>query len=262
MVRLREQYKKLARPQTVVSLFVVAVMIGGWFWSPQIIRPSRAADVPIITPLAQHVQSVTFNVPVDCSKVPCLALTFDDGPSPAITPQVLDILDKHNVKVTFFLIGLHVADNPALVREIHVRGHEIGNHSWSHRKFSELSPNQIEKDIAKAQYAITSAGAPAPRLFRAPYGDVNAMVRSHVSMTVVSWNVDPEDWRDRKADKVVEHVLSTAKPGAIIDLHDIYQSTADALDPMLTELEKTYQLVTVSELLSLPSGQPGIFYGR
>ena len=81
-------------------------------------------------------------------------------------------------------------------------------------------------------------------------------------MTVVSWNVDPEDWKAEKPEQIVEHVLANAKSGAIVDLHDIYGITADALDPLITELKKNYQLVTVSEMLDLPAGQPGIFYGR
>ena len=90
----------------------------------------------------------------------------------------------------------------------------------------------------------------------------DSKIRSHVPMTVVSWNVDPEDWKAKKPEQIVEHVLAHAKPGAIVDLHDIYPITADAIDPLVAELKKNYQLVTVSELLDLPAGQPGIFYGR
>jgi peptidoglycan/xylan/chitin deacetylase (PgdA/CDA1 family) len=145
---------------------------------------------------------------------------------------------------------------------MHQSGYEIGNHTWSHRDLSELSPQDLEDDIMHAQDAIVAAGVPAPRLFRPPYGAVNPMVRSHVPLTIVSWNVDPEDWRARKPQKVIDQVLAYAKPGAIVDMHDIYQLTADSLDPIVTALEQTYHLVTVSELLNLPAGQPGIFYGR
>ena len=88
------------------------------------------------------------------------------------------------------------------------------------------------------------------------------MIRSHVAMSVVSWNIDPEDWDAKQPEKIIEHVLTHAKPGAIVDLHDIYALTADALDPILTDLEQKYHQVTVSDLLDLPPGQPGIFYRR
>ncbi len=256
-------YKKIFWPQVAFGASAAVALAVGWAVTPKIIRPTQAVPAPIIvsTP-EQRVEGIAITIPTDCSKVACLALTFDDGPSPAITPQILDTLQRHNAKATFFLIGLHVPDNGALVRRIHAEGHEIGNHTWSHRKLSELSPQEVEDDIAHAQSVIAGAGVPAPRLFRAPYGDIDPMVRSHVPMTIVSWNIDPEDWKARKPEKIVEHILTHAKPGAIVDLHDIYQVTADSLDPVLTGLEQTYHLVAVSELLSLPPGQPGVFYSR
>ncbi|HEY5806068.1 MAG TPA: polysaccharide deacetylase family protein [Candidatus Saccharimonadales bacterium] len=250
------------QPQFIAGVLALALVVVGYIISPKVIRPSQVAAVPVIQPIVSHVESATVQAPVDCAKVACLALTFDDGPSPAITPQVLDILDRHNAKATFFLIGVHVSGNEEIVRRMHQSGHEIGNHTWSHRNLAQLSPQELKDDIARAQSAITAAGVPAPRLFRAPYGKVDPMVLGHVPMSVVSWNIDPEDWKPKGPEKVVEHVLAHAKPGGIVDLHDIYQSTADSLDPMLTSLEQTYHLVTVSELLNLPAGQPGVFYGR
>lgn len=256
-------YKKLVRPQTAAVMLAFAFVVGGYLALPKIVRPTQAAGtVPVIQPIEQHVRGLTISTPVDCSKVACIALTFDDGPKAPVTGRVLDILEMHNAKATFFLIGVHIPGNEELVRRMHASGHEIGNHSWSHRNLAELSPQEVEDDIAKAQTAITAAGAPLPRLFRPPYGMFDSMVRSHVPMTVVAWNIDPEDWRAKKPEQITEHVLIHAKPGAIIDLHDIYDTTADALDPIIIELKKSYQLVTVSELLDLPAGQPGIFYGR
>jgi len=175
---------------------------------------------------------------------------------------VLDMLDAHGAKATFFVVGQEVPGNEPLLRRMHADGHEIGNHTWSHRKINELSPQELQDDVARTQQAITAAGVPAPRLFRPPYGLFNPMIRSHVQMTVVSWNVDPEDWRARKPERIIEHVLAHAKPGAIIVMHDSQQMTADALDPILATLKQQYRLVTVSDLLDLPPGQPGIFYGR
>lgn len=264
MGRLRDIYNKLARPQTAAGLVAVLFVAAGYTAVPKIVRPTQAASAPVIKPIVQKVEgaAIAVDVPVDCAKVACMALTFDDGPNPEITPRILDILDQHNAKATFFLIGLHVPDNAAIVQRMHQAGHEIGNHTWSHRDLSTLTPQEVEDDIAAAQNAIVAAGAPAPHLFRPPYGAVDSMVRSHVAMSVVSWNIDPEDWKAKKPEQIIDHVLSHAKPGAIVDLHDIYANTADALDPILTNLEPYYHLVTVSQLLDLPPGQPGIFYGR
>lgn len=257
-------YTKAARPQTAAGLLAVSFVALGFAAVPKIVRPTQAASAPVIKPIIQKVEGAAVEAiaPVDCAKVACMALTFDDGPNPEVTPRVLDILNSHNAKATFFLIGLHVPDNKAIVRRMHQAGHEIGNHTWSHRDLSGLTPQEVEDDIAAAQDAIVAAGAPAPHLFRPPYGAVDSMVRGHVSMSVVSWNIDPEDWKAKRPEQIIDHVLSHAKPGAIVDLHDIYPTTADALDPIITTLEQNYHLVTVSQLLDLPPGQPGIFYGR
>ena len=266
MWRLSAVYEKFARPQLMVCAAAILIVAANYLVTPEIIRPAQASPVPVIQPIEPKVQSITVTepmpAPIDCAKVACIALTFDDGPKAEVTPRVLDILDKYNAKATFFLVGLHVQGNEELVRRIHKSGHEIGNHTWSHRRLSELSPQEVEDDIARAQNVITATGVPAPHLLRPPYGDFSAMVRSHVPMSVVSWNIDPEDWKAKKPQKIIDHVLAHARSGSIVDLHDIYPITADALEPIIASLQQTYHLVTVSELLNLPPGQPGIFYGR
>jgi peptidoglycan-N-acetylglucosamine deacetylase len=200
--------------------------------------------------------------PVDCAEQACLALTFDDGPSPAVTPQVLTVLEKHHVHATFFMIGTHVPGNENLLRRMYQDGHELGNHSWSHPDFTTLPVAQIEMQIAKAQSAITAAGVPAPTLFRPPYGAVNAVVKAHVPLTFAMWNVDPEDWHQKNPKDIVSRIEANARPGRVIDLHDIHQPTADALDQLLTDLAPHYEFVTFSQLFNLAPGQPGVFYGR
>ncbi|HEX7963870.1 MAG TPA: polysaccharide deacetylase family protein, partial [Candidatus Saccharimonadales bacterium] len=190
------------------------------------------------------------------------ALTFDDGPSASVTPQVLDILARHGVHATFFVIGSRVGGNEALLRRMYQGGHEIGNHSWSHPDFTTLTPQQIQDQIAQAQAAIASAGVPAPTLFRPPYGAVNAVVRSNVPLSIVRWNVDPKDWDTGNAADIIKRVESTAKPGGVVEMHDIHQQTADSLDQLLNDLAPHYQLVTVSQLFNLAPGQRGEFFGR
>jgi len=193
---------------------------------------------------------------------PRLALTFDDGPNSAVTPKVLDALQRHQARATFFVLGARVAGHEALIQRMYQQGDEVGNHSWNHADFTTLSAGQITQQVAQTQAAVMRAGIPAPTLFRPPYGAVNAVVRSHVPLTLAFWNIDPEDWHDKKPDDIVKKVTDAARPGRVIILHDTGMVTGDAIDPLLTELQKNYQLVTFSELFNLAPGERGEFYGR
>ncbi|HET8670761.1 MAG TPA: polysaccharide deacetylase family protein [Candidatus Saccharimonadales bacterium] len=194
--------------------------------------------------------------------MPCLALTFDDGPNDRVTPQVLDILARNQVKATFFLVGKNIAGREPLVRRMYQEGHEIGNHSWSHTDFTKLTPEEVDLQLRLSQAAIADAGVPAPRIFRPPYGAVNPMVQSHVGMTIVRWNIDPEDWHKGDPAEIQMQVFRDARPGGVILMHDIDQATADALDPILQTLKSQYQFVTVSQLLHLSPGDQGQYFGR
>jgi peptidoglycan/xylan/chitin deacetylase (PgdA/CDA1 family) len=199
---------------------------------------------------------------VDCSIQACLALTFDDGPNPAITPLVLDALERHHARATFFVLGNHVPGNEALLRRMYQSGHEIGDHSWSHPDFTTLNLEQMQQQIAQTQAVVMAAGLPAPTLFRPPYGAVNAAVKNRIPMTLAMWNIDPEDWRAKDPKKIVAKVEAGAARGRVVVLHDMHQPTADSLDQLLVALQQQYELVTFSELFDLAPGQPGIFYGR
>ncbi len=262
---MAQLYRWVARsPFAVSGAVFVAVAYWGWavVFVPAPAMPAPVIHAPVAAPTEHHVQSATVTGSVDCAKVPCIALTFDDGPNAAVTPQVLDILARHHARATFFLIGLHVPGNEELVRRMQREGHEIGNHTWSHRDLATLSPQEAEDEINRAQETITATGVPAPHLLRPPYGAADTMVRGHAPLTIVMWNIDPEDWKAKKPEKIIDHVMTHARAGAIIDMHDIRQVTADSLDSILTGLGLQYNLVTVSELLDLAPGQPGVFYAR
>jgi peptidoglycan/xylan/chitin deacetylase (PgdA/CDA1 family) len=202
-------------------------------------------------------------VPIDCSLVACMALTFDDGPDPVYTPQVLDILERNGAKATFFVLGNHVAGNEALLRRMHSAGHEIGNHTWGHPRLTRLSPEQIEAEINSTQAAVAAAGVPAPKLFRPPYADINPEVSAHIPLSIIRWNIDPEDWSPSKRKYLLEHLASHAKPGGVVILHDTEATTVPMLEPLIIQLKtQNYQLVTVSQLLNIAPGQPGTFFGR
>jgi peptidoglycan/xylan/chitin deacetylase (PgdA/CDA1 family) len=201
--------------------------------------------------------------PVDCKVHRCLALTFDDGPNPYTTPRVLSILEKEKVHASFFIVGSRVAGSQALLRRMYADGDEIGDHSWTHPDFTTLTSKQIKQQISLTQKTIQDAGVPAPTLFRPPYGAVDQKVIANVPLTIMFWNEDPRDWAASSPAPVEKAVEASARPGGVIDMHDIYQVTAQSLDPIIKKLKKEhYQFVTVSQLLGLKPGQKGEFYGQ
>jgi len=250
----------MIHPPALVGVVALCLCIGA---AGNVVRSLEAAKTP------QAPQVIAGNPPlsgqpaVNCDVRPCLALTFDDGPNPEITPQVLDILARQHVRATFFVIGMHVPGQEALLRREYREGHEIGNHSWSHPDLTLLSPEDAEAQIESTQRAVAAAGVPAPRILRPPYGAVNDMVAAHNHLSVVRWNVDPEDWKSLDASKVLASTLAQARPGAIILMHDIYPSTVAALEPVIVALkQQNYQFVTASQLLGLTPGDQGQFFAR
>jgi len=177
-----------------------------------------------------------------------MALTFDDGPDPRLTPKLLDILAEHQVKATFFVLGSQVAKYPELARRIEMEGHEIGNHSWAHQDFTKMKPAHMLQDIDQTQDAFRAAGVAPATLFRPPYGASNDKVHRAVPLKFVLWNIDPEDWQSHKPADLTAHIVAFAKPQGIVVLHDIKPSTVTAAPEFIAKLKKKYHLVTASRL--------------
>ena len=152
-----------------------------------------------------------------------LALTFDDGPNPAITTKLLDLLDRHNARATFFLIGRHVRAFPSLAREIVGRGHAIGNHTETHPSLMFLSRRRIAEELERCDEAIGAAIGRAPRWMRPPYGfrgpQLAGVVRRRGGAGVVMWSAMAFDWRAQRAERVVNH-LRRVRGGDMVLLHD------------------------------------------
>ncbi|MDY5973334.1 polysaccharide deacetylase family protein [Streptococcus hyovaginalis] len=178
-----------------------------------------------------------------------VALTFDDGPSPVTTPKVLDILAKYHAKATFFSIGSKVEDQAQLVKRMVADGHEIGNHTWSHPNLTHLSEAAVRQELTLTNEAIKKVTGSLPHLMRPPFGSTNATVKAVSEMTEVLWTVDTLDWQSRSSTAILDHVKAQLKPGGIILMHDIHQSSVDALPAVLDYLQSQgYEVVTVSEL--------------
>jgi peptidoglycan/xylan/chitin deacetylase (PgdA/CDA1 family) len=160
------------------------------------------------------------------------------------------------------VVGTRAAAMPQILQRAYQGGHEIGNHSWSHPDLTTLPRDQVQAQVMQTQAAVVAAGIPAPRLFRPPYGAMNAMVKSQIHLTLAMWNVDPEDWGAKDPSKLAERVIAGAKPGGVVDLHDIDSATVAALPAILQNLKSRFQLVTMSQLFNLAPGQRGEFFGR
>jgi len=189
--------------------------------------------------------------------LPEVALTFDDGPNPYYTPQILAILQHYRVKATFFCIGQQVARYPNLVRQEYSDGNLVGNHSWSHPNLALLSDNDIETQINLTSNAIQQATGVRPTFFRPPYGVVNTKVLAQANLlglTTIIWSDEAHDWATPGTSVIVSRILRLAGDGAIILMHDgggDRSQTVAALPSIITALRASgLQLVTLRQMLN------------
>jgi peptidoglycan/xylan/chitin deacetylase (PgdA/CDA1 family) len=187
-----------------------------------------------------------------------IALTFDDGPHPKLTPKILRILDKYNVKATFFTVGINVHYYPETFEEIVAHGHEIGNHTYTHPHVSRVDRVTLRGEIERCEDEIYEHGEYKTKLFRPPEGMIDNGVTSlikELDYKVILWDIDTRDWDHTNPRDIAEMVVNKVSSGDIILMHDYisYNSpTPEALELFLPILiEKGYQFVTVSELIGL-----------
>lgn len=204
----------------------------------QVMRPAGRLALP----------GYTADSSVDCRRVKCVALTFDDGPSP-YTDRLLKYLAAYKAHATFFVVGQNVVMHPGVVRRAVQAGHEIGNHSWSHRDLTRLSPAGVRADLARTDRAILKAAGVTPTLVRPPYGSFNRIVRRQSPHPLVLWDVDTLDWLYRNSVHVTRAAVRPARAGSIILFHDIRPTTVQAIPQVLKRLSKRgFHFVTVSQL--------------
>lgn len=222
--------------------FVAGMWILIWLVSMGLLRNVGGKIDPIS-------QQISPNLPV-------VALTFDDGPNPRFTPQILDILYEHQVPATFFLVGQQMEGQGWLVRKIAASGHEIGNHTDSHPDLTTLEGTQILEEIQKTQEAL---GEILPdytmNFLRPPYGRQNETVCQSSPLPLILWNVDSGDWEDPQAEAIYAAVMENIQDGDIVVFHDDNPETVKALKQILPALKaRGYQFATVSTLLGLKKG--------
>ena len=190
-----------------------------------------------------------------------IALTFDDGPHPIYTDRILQVLAEYGVRATFFQIGENLIYYGATATRVADAGHEIGNHTYTHRNLQKLKDPSIVEEILLCERAIKETVGVMPRLFRPPEGTKETRlcnILEGLGYTPIYWSVDTYDWKGKSAEQIADGVIKTVKSGDIILMHD-YTSLKSQADKALriiipTLLKQGYRFVTVSELLSLRDG--------
>ena len=178
-----------------------------------------------------------------------VALTFDDGPNPNTTPVALELLKKYNAKGTFFMVGKAVAGNEEIIKQVVAEGHQIGNHSWSHPLLTKISLEQAKSQINDTTEALKKASGQDVHIMRPPYGGINATIQAAVDQSFILWDVDTLDWKNRNTASIMKEVRK-ARPGSIILMHDVHQTSINALPSVLQYLtEQGFELVTIDELM-------------
>ena len=233
-----------------MTIKVPIAAVAKYLQNPTARKLANVPKPPEPKPAPKPAPAVPAPAPTTGNKV--IALTFDDGPGP-YTAHLLDVLDQYGAKATFFLIGSKVSSQANVVRSIHARGHQLGNHSWSHPELPKLPVDQIAGEIDRTNDAIKQATGVTPAILRPPYGAVNGVVLEQLrlrGMSSILWSVDTRDWADRNSDIVCSRAVAGARPGAVILMHDIHQTSVGAVPCILSALKQQgYSFVTVQGLI-------------
>lgn len=213
-----------------------------------------------------YISNNTNNTVVEKEKI-YIALTFDDGPC-IYTTDLLDVLDKYGIKATFFVCGYQIdrGDNKEILKDIYDRGHLIGNHSYEHKYFSNLTLGECLQDIIKNNNLIESITEEIPTLLRPPGGIISNKVKESIDMDIVLWNVDSLDWSGISTEEVIKNIenginkrISQGNNSAVVLCHSIKHNTANTIDNFLNDNDLDtdnyeYIYVTYEQLLDLQKG--------
>lgn len=187
-----------------------------------------------------------------------IALTFDDGPHPTLTPRILEILVKYNVPATFFMVGQNVLNYPDAARAVIEAGHEVGNHTFTHPHIANLDEKAIFDEIGKCEDALEELCEYRPHILRTPQGALTSSLERCLlddDYILVLWSLDTRDWENKSTACIVQTVLNRVQAGDIILMHDFIghnSKTPEALEKMIPILlSQGYEFVTVSELLGI-----------
>lgn len=179
---------------------------------------------------------------------PMVALTFDDGPYTPVTSKILDVLKKYDARATFFVVGSRVPTYEDMVKQVYEAGNEIATHTYNHANLTQLTTKQMKEELSKSREVIKNAIGCSFSNLRPPGGSINDNMRNNIKVPMIYWSVDTEDWKSRNSKSVLKQ-CKVIQDGDIVLMHDLYPSTAEAVQKLVPRLIKQgYQLVTIDEL--------------
>ncbi|QKV95633.1 polysaccharide deacetylase family protein [Streptomyces sp. NA02950] len=264
--------RRIGRISGLVTAVTLALSLTGCGASYDTTSPRGAREDAVKG--GQHTTGKAKNAPrgskdddaesVDCAQAKCVALTFDAGPSEN-TPRLLEILKKNHVHATFFMLGKnHIEKHPDLVRRIADEGHELANHTWSHKILTKSDDDVVRSEISRVQTAVKKLTGRTPLLMRPPQGRTDERVSKisrELGVAQVLWSVTAKDYQTNDSALIKERVLDQTDRDGVILLHDIYQGTVPAVPEILEELKKRgYTVVTVGRLMAPATAEPGKVY--
>ncbi|MFE0020925.1 polysaccharide deacetylase family protein [Amycolatopsis sp. NPDC059021] len=233
------------RRWVLVVVIVLVVLAGGWY---ALLGVAKSRTFQFFGDIASRADTAE----------PVVALTFDDGPDPAGTEAILDVLRQRQVPATFFLIGRDLAAHPELGRAIAAAGHEIGNHSFSHERMIGVTPGWVADEVEATDALIRATGYQGAIHFRPPNGKKLFALPHYLAehgRTTVTWDVEPDSAGTPGTDRIVEDTVAQARPGSIILLHAMYpgrDATRRAIGPIIDRLkQRGLRFVTVTQLLAV-----------
>lgn len=226
-----------------------------------------SADAQTVYPLQSKFPDIMLYKSHTTQKV--IALTFDDGPDHRFTPPILDVLNKYNVKATFFLLGTRVEKYPDVAKRIVNEGHVIGNHTYWHPDLTKTGVHNLVWEVEKNEKTLKSVTDVKTDLFRAPYGAMNETLvkkMGDLGYRGVGWSVDSVDWKSLSSEEIKQNVLQDVHPGAIILMHSAghwsqdLSGTVEALDELIPYLhQEGYVFVTVPEIWNINNAEDIIY---
>lgn len=202
---------------------------------------------------------VVINRKIDKSKK-MIALTFDDGPN-YNTSKVIDVLNKYDIRATFFVLGSRAINNKNILKKMADSGMEIGNHTYNHLLLTKYDENKIRSEIEDTSEVIYSATKKRTKLLRPSYGSVNNKIKKVANMPIIIWDIDTLDWKYHNSKRITSRVVNKVRDGDIILMHDIYSASLNALSNIIPILQDNgYEFVTIDELfyykgISLENGK-------
>jgi len=190
-------------------------------------------------------------------ELPMVALTFDDGPYRNNTKAIMEVFEQYNGRATFFVVGYHLDVFYEDTLEAYRRGFQIGNHTTKHPELDTLDGEAAMEEIRSLNKKLNDLGIPGDAMVRPPYGQYTEYLEEHLTVPMIGWNVDSEDWRSKDVDSIYNQIVGKVKDGDIVLLHDLHDVTAEAMQRVVPELAaQGFQLVTVEEMFRAKGIEP------